>query len=429
MTFDTALKEFFRTVWGRDALVRGGLRAILKHGYMRPPSNFVCDLLSLLRRIAHSQGTKELCAPIFLYNVCMRYMRKLIQHGVRNFFIVVDKGVHPDKLQTSIERAEAAESNEKTEVRYDEKTTHFIDGVMVTFSASTRRVVGVSDKISLLAVLDNRAIRAQFMDWFMDQLERESRAWPPQVTFVADWTFDRNKSPCEFIGGTGKRVMRGKDWPPNNWHEADHSIGWWVHGCMNLEGRPHTMVWAVDGDLLIVLLWVVYNYRRLRNKHTQKITQSENHSEQGYCHETRPLDAKNKEQEPSSEPRVVFLWEGPRAKDTLIVDINEAVTSLINRGLTPATIALAAMLTKNDYVKKEALTPGIGVTKIAEFLNSKRITIENFGIEKFKETVLSPLYAKSKKERPSDKGLADTIVKVLRCLERWRLCSTGNSGP
>lgn len=440
MTFDTELKKKLLDVVFGPAVIPGGLKTVFTHPVMKRPGNWICDCLSRLRRMAHSKSLAGPQTAERLYNVFMRYPRSLIALGMKRLFFVFDKGVHADKSETVASRRAKAREQEKTAAKeedegkhnpYDDRDTHFVGGLLVTFRmeepnpadkkdlADRLRVVAITETIVLQSILNNRTLRAEFLDWFVDQIQAESSSWGPTVEAVVDWTFDQARGPCSIINGQKKLAPGGA----NLWDEADHAIGMWTKACLDNPGWGHTVVWAVDGDLLIVLLWVIYNYRRALKTHELTTQLTTEHPNKGYLSSTSQLQMKTDDKEQTLEPRVVFVWEAQESKKTLVLDINEAVSCLINRRLTPATVALCAMLTANDYVEKKDLLPGVGAVKVFQFLEKSKIVDEDFDLPDFKRRVLNPLTGN--KASPVTTA---TFEKVKRALERWRTCAAGGKG-
>lgn len=455
MTIDTQLKNL---VLGRipDAIVKQGSRQVYRHPRMNPPRAWVCDCLSLLRRIASSPLLEYPESPLLLYNVFARFIRaQITQNGIQRVYLVFDKGVHQDKVATANERKKAREQSvnataaaadpKKGNACYDGKFM-FAKGVMLGFEYSPQAedhiVTSIEYKVNLAGVLNSREIRVQFLEWVLEMLTENSKTFPG-AEFVVDWNADPQKGPV--LIREGKAVLK-PDWA-NKWHEADHAIGSWVLHYQRHLTTPtarHCVVWAVDGDILIVLLWLVYEQRRARGTHESK---TENigidHPNRGFCADMRPFGSDEKTHELSLEPRVVFVWEAPRSEKTLVIDINEAVSQLINRGITPWTIAMTAMLTKNDYVKKEDITPGLGPVPIFEFLNTAagKTVLRGFEESKyypddFREKVIPAMYSFAKKkskgsrmdeERPGE--FRQVYEAVVRALLRWKNCVTGGLGP
>ncbi len=416
---------------------------------MKAPGNWICDCLSRLRRMSHSQklGAKE--TPIFLYNVFMRYVRDQIRNGVNTVFLVFDKGVPADKLATSKERAESRKDDVKKakSVVYPEDC-RFLMGRLLYFERKAPEkdskesgwvVSRIEETVNLEGILNHSRLRSEFLDWMLDRLQEESRAYPATVTFVVDCKTPSADTPS--IISAGKRVQAKH--LANNWLEADHAIGKWAFHCMDQSTPAHTVVWAVDGDLLIVLLWMVYEYRKRKNTHTAK-TQNLglDHPNRGYCTEMKPFAQDETKSEPTTEPRVVFVWQAQEESDSFVIDINEAVSSLINRRITPVMIALSAMLTKNDYVKKSDVTPEVGAAAVFEFLRKQTGNpfIEEFATKSdeksFLETFLPKLcvgrgkkpLAKLMSIPEGKERLKKSYASIVRSLLRWQQCGCGSPG-
>jgi hypothetical protein len=411
----------------------------------RPPPAAVFDFNPLLRRscysavaIAKSNGPdcKQVSMQTLL-DLTMQEVRNCTVNGCDLVILRADTFVPKIKLATAQKRdrkraapAPAASTPLAAEVKGGDaaaspRSTAYIDGAeyaavggntehhyciregqLVKVDKASGIIVAATTQISPAHAIENRQLRKSLIEWIMENIARKESTKFQNTLYVLDFVAGQPAT----CWRNGKRVtVNWNGFSTVHWGEADHAIGTWS-AALTRAGRD-VVVWTLDGDLLLILNWVVFHMRYPppvpqeasmsrdeRVRALDKVLASTGFArvraqERNLCALVidyaitpvdvmiRPLaDEMNNNcgylATPATarfhkhEPHVICVLQGNGGGKTTLVSMNMFNTILCNRYLFPSHLTMTAMLTDNDYVDKNDVSYNVGMAKIRPALFS-----------------------------------------------------------